>query len=291
MARVRAGDCGYGPMAWSVVPRRSARNRGCSKKGIEPDGAAGLGAGERRVEEIDERGGEAKTLFDLAKEIGAERIFSGEVRGDAPLTPPDPLDGGVIGWEAFGRTREGHGIVHGEGAKESTAGDKTFPLGVVLEEVTADGEELILFGHVDAGSDDELGIADMQVVAAAGGFDERAVGPPRALMGFVGLFVGGETRVAVNAEERFGSGTDVVGRVVEHAVVELLDEGEHGKLHGLLVDGAALFEPLAAIIAFEAAEEAKGFRSEADGGSHGDNCKGAGSQGLGAGSLWPVAGC
>lgn len=242
----------------------------CSKKGIEPDGASRFGVGEGSVEEINERRGEPKTLLDLTEKIGSNGLFGGEMRGNAPLAPLDPLDGGMVGRKAFGRAGESHGIVHGKGAEECAAGDETLPLCMVFEQMAADGEALILFRHVNAGGDDELSVADVQVVSAAGGFGERAVRPPRALMSFVWFLVGGEARVAVDAEERFRCGAHMVRRVVEHAVVDLLDESEHGQLDRLFIGGAALFEPFAAVVTLEAAEEAESFRSEAQGGGHRD---------------------
>lgn len=214
------------------------------------------------VEEIDEGSGEGEVGGDSAREGRVQGGFSGQGGGDAPLAPADVLCGGVVGGEAFGVAGEGIGVVEAEAAAEGAIFDEGAELLVAIEEVAADGEELVFGGHVDAGGEDHLSTAEVKVVACAGGFFHVGAAPPGGDVLLVGRLVGGEAGIAIDAEHDAVGGTDVIRGVVHHAGVDGLDEGEHGGFDFAVVDGAAGLEPLAAIVAAEAAEEPQGFVME-----------------------------
>ncbi len=134
--------------------------------------------------------------------------------------------------------------------------------GAGVGEVTADGEELISLGHIASGGDGDLDGVEVEVEAAAGGFFEARAGPPGGGVNFVWAFVFREADIAVDAHHRFLRGAEVVGSKGEHGLVDFADDGEHGGFQLALVDLAALFEPGAVVVAFEAAKEAEGGGGE-----------------------------
>lgn len=196
---------------------------------------------------------------DGAGQVGLERGFRREGGGDAPLAPADEFCGGVVGGEAFGVAGEGVGVVQGEAAAEAAVFEEGAELLVVVEEMAADGEELVFGGHVEAGGEDELCAAEVEVESGAGGFLHSGAAPPCGDVLLVGGLVGGEADIAIDAQHDAVGRADVMRGVVGHGGGDGLDEGEHGGFDFALVNGAAGLEPLAAIVTAEAAEEAQCF--------------------------------
>lgn len=196
------------------------------------------------------------------REVGFERGFRREGGGDAPLAPADELGGGMVGGKSFGIAGEGVGVVEGEAAQEATVFDEGSELLVVLKEMAADGEELVWGRHVEACGEDELSAGEVEVVAGAGGFWHAGAAPPCGDVRLVGGFVGGEAGVAIDAEHDAVGGAYVAGGEADDGGVDGFDEGEHRSLDLSLVNGATGLEPLAAVVAAEAAEKAEGFLVE-----------------------------
>lgn len=184
---------------------------------------------------------------------------------DTPLAAADEVDGGIVGAEAFGRAAERQAFEGLQEGFEFFAGEDLAELGVVVDEVAADGEELLALGHVDAGGDDDFVGADVEVEASAGGLFEAGAGPPCSLVRFVRAFVGAEARVAVDAEECLLRRAYVFGGEGEHGLVDLGDEREHGSFDLALVGGLAIVEPGAVVVALEAAEELDRFGGKVSG--------------------------
>jgi hypothetical protein len=207
------------------------------------------------VEEVDEGGGEAEVGGDVLGEGGLEGAIEGESGGGAPLAVEEEVEGGVVGGEAFGGSGELEAIELGEGGAELFGGDDAAVVFVVVEEVAADGEELLALGHVDARGDGEGFAVDLEVVAAAGGLLEALAGPPGGDVVLVGALVVREADVAVDAHGDLLRRADVVRGEVEEVLIDLGDEGEHGGFELALVEGLALVEPGAVVVALEGAEE------------------------------------
>jgi hypothetical protein len=134
--------------------------------------------------------------------------------------------------------------------------------GVVFAHPAAEGEELIALRHVDACGDQDGRGADLQIEAAAGGLFHAAARPPGRKMGLVGQLVFAEACVAVDAHDDFISRADVIGGEALQGGVDLVDECEDRGAEAALIDVATGFEPLAVVVAFEAAEELEGVGGE-----------------------------
>ena len=114
---------------------------------------------------------------------------------------------------------------------------------MVVDQIAADGKELFGGGHVGAGRDDGLGGGDVEVEPRTGGLLHSAAGPPGGDVRLVGTLVGGEARVAIDAEEGFVRWADVIGREGGHGGFDPLDERKHGPLELALVEVLARLEP------------------------------------------------
>lgn len=127
-------------------------------------------------------------------------------------------------------------------------------------DVTADGEELFAFRHVNAGGNDELLGSHMKVEAAPGGLFESAARPPRPLVAFVGPFVRREANIAIDAHRDLLRRLNVVRCKAKHGFVDSVDKGMRRSLHLALVDRFSGVEPFTVVIALEAAHEFESFR-------------------------------
>lgn len=142
-------------------------------------------------------------------------------------------------------------------------------LAMMLGHPAAQREELIALGHVDAGGEETLFGADVEIKAAAGSLLHAAARPPGGEMRFVGALVGRKPDIAVDAHHGFVRGAHVIGRVLHHRLRNLVDKSEHGGFELALVDWFARIEPVAVVVAREAAKEGHGGRREVRG--HGGN--------------------
>jgi hypothetical protein len=247
------------------------------------------GGGEGLVEQGDEGCGAAEGVAGSREEVGSQGEVGGQGDGDAPLTVEEEIkggdDGGVVRGEALGGAGEGASVEVGEEGAEFFVGEEAAELGVVSDDVAAEGEELVAVGHEDAGGEDDLGGVELEVEAGAGGLGHAGVRPPGGDVGLVRALVGGEANVAVDAEHGLVRGTDMGGGDVEEVVVEAVDEGEQRGLERALVDGLAGVEPVAGVVLLEAAEELEGFGGEEGFGRHRlilrDQGSGIRDQGLG----------
>jgi hypothetical protein len=225
------------------------------------------------VEGVDEGCGDAEAANDFASEGGIERGVGGEDCVNAPTLGADEFVCGIVVGEALGHACEGVALAEcegvGAGFQELLEGGA---IGLVMfAHPAAEGEQLFALGHVDAGGDHDFLRADLEVEASAGGLLHAAARPPGGEVGFVGQLIFAEADVAIDAHGDFVGRTDVVGGEVDHAGVDFVDEGEHGGFDGALVEGAAGLEPVAVVVAGEAAEELEGFGGEDSG--HGSSMR------------------
>jgi PadR family transcriptional regulator PadR len=223
----------------------------------------GVGCGQGGVEEVDQGAGGAVSAEDLAGELLVEDGRGGEGGGESPAGGQEEVEGGMAGGEAFGGAGEGVAGVGGEEAIESWGAEEAAEGGVTFKQAGAEGAQLGGGGHVEAGGDVDLGGGEVEVVAGTGGPGHAGAGPPGGEVGFVGALVRGEAGIAVDAEQGLLGRADVGGGEAGHGEGDLADEGEHGGFQLLLEEFAAGFEPLAAVVAGEAAEEAQGVFGEA----------------------------
>ncbi len=89
-------------------------------------------------------------------------------------------------------------------------------------------------------------------------------------MRLVGLLVFAESYVSIDAHHDLVCGAHVLGCEGLHRSGDLVDQREHGGFQLGLVDVLALVEPLAVVVAREAAEELEGFWGEVGGLSNHD---------------------
>ncbi len=218
------------------------------------------------VEECDQGRGQSEASDDLFEQRGAGRGLSGERRADAPLAREDEVlrgeNVGVGGGEAAGQSGERRGgafrFKRGHMGEKFFVGEDSAEFSVVLDDVAADGQQLLRRGHVAAGGDEEFGGGEVEVEAGTGGLLHAGAGEPGGDLGLVGaggLVAGGvEAGVAIDAHHGLVGRPDVFAGDGGEGVVDLLDEGEHGVAELALEDGPARVEPGAVVVAGEAAE-------------------------------------
>jgi len=224
------------------------------------------------VEQSNERRGEAEGGGDAGGELRCQCVGGEEGGGDAPAALEEEVegegDGGIGGGrEAFRGPGERVPIFDGEDVAESAGGEQAAVGGVVIDEIAADGKELVGGGHEDARGNGDLGGVETEVEACAGGLGHAGPAPPGGEVGFVGELVGAEAGVAKDAEHDFMRRADELRGEVGEGVVDLFDEVEHGGFELLFVEGLALVEPLAVVVLLETAEELQGSFGEGQGGS------------------------
>ena len=200
-------------------------------------------------------------MISLTK-FGIERGFGGQCCGDSPLAAEEKIHCGVLLGKSLRRARESEAFECVHEAMELLVVEQATDFFVMIEEVGANGEELIALGHVDAGSDDDFFGGDVEVEAAARSFFKSVAGPPGGHVAFVGALVRGEAGIAVDAHHALLRGAHVRGREIGHGGGDLLDNFEHGLLEFAFEDWLTGFEPLAAIVVGQTAKKLKGFRSE-----------------------------
>jgi hypothetical protein len=216
----------------------------CGQEGVvEPGHAVGQGA-----EVAQQDGGQAGGEGERGGQFGPPvELLELEVVGGG---------GGGEGLQRFGEALEAFAL---EGAEELLQGfviddgEEGFGVG---GDGGAEGVEFFGAGHVDAAGDADVLVGELEVEASAGVAGEQAMGEGGADVGFVGGFVHGETGVAVEAVDGFGGLVgDVVGGEGAEGVVEEGDELDHGGADGGVEGLFARGEPVAVVVAFEAAEK------------------------------------
>ena len=224
------------------------------------------------VERVDERRGGREELGRLGGEGWTEGVLRREAGVHAPALLAEErgerVGGGDVAWA--GKLT---GLVGHERGVECVSGEERAEVrgrcsgvcrfGGLGEERLAVGLELLAGGHKEAGGKDPLGRGEVEVEAGAAGARGGWETPPGGHARVVGALVVAEAGVAVDAEHgAVRGGADVVRGEGLHGRADGRDEGQHGGFEFVLVGGAAWLEPLAVVVAGEAAEEAQGGGGE-----------------------------
>jgi hypothetical protein len=217
---------------------------------------------DRRIQGVN-HGRQQLEMFDKnLGEILALRGAGGESSTQSPLLAADEVHSRMICGKSFWRTCKRLAFEFTEGFADGRLFENATEVFVIVEEPVANGCQLIFLRHVRAGGNDHAFRADLEVVTGAGCFVETSVSPPRGDVRFVGALVVTEARIAIDAEEGFFRGANVVGREVHHRVGHFADDGEHGFFQQRFEVGFARREPVAVIMFSEIAQEGNGFRAK-----------------------------
>ncbi len=125
-----------------------------------------LGTYERCIESLNKRSSEAKTLMISPTKFGLSAASAGSVVGDSPLAAEEKIHRRVLLGKALRWSRESEALECVHEAMQLLVVEEATDFFVMMEEVGANGEELIALGHVYAGSDNDFLCGDVEVEAA-----------------------------------------------------------------------------------------------------------------------------
>ncbi len=181
----------------------------------------------------------------------AADLSIGQFDCGAEIAELEVVDEFVVGGKSAGRSREAAGVLPVEKLSDRP------PFVRALDDGSADFEQRVRLGMPQAGGGEagsglemEIETRRMHVLAAMRKAHREIC--------LVWLLVGGETRIAVDAEQRSARGArigDEIRRDVVKRAGKVSDEAQSGLLRAGLEFMLTCLEPFAIIVAFEATQE------------------------------------